>query len=198
MDYLNQQLGQFLEGISSGEPTPGGGAAAAVAVASAAGLSSMAARFSTKQLENATELAERADLLRERVSPLAQADAESYEEVLAAYRLSRDAQDRGQRIRAALSEAADVPLSIADAGVEVAEIARHLVDDGNSNLEGDAAAAILLAEAGTRAAVGFAEFNLKSLGQSGDEQLRRAREMAARAGDVRQFLLERHSTGGIE
>jgi formiminotetrahydrofolate cyclodeaminase len=198
LDYLNQQLGQFLESVSSGEPAPGGGAVAAVAVASAAGLSGMAARFSTKQLDDATKLAERADLLRERVAPLAQADAESYEAVLAAYRLPRDSQNRGQRIQAALTEAADVPLSIAEVGAEVAELAVYLVDNGSLNMEGDTVAAVLLAEAGTRAASGFAEFNLKSLGESGDEQLRWEKELVEKAGAARQALLERNPTGGVD
>ena len=47
-DYAQLPLGCFLDMVASREPAPGGGASAAVALAAA--LSSMAARFSTEHL----------------------------------------------------------------------------------------------------------------------------------------------------
>jgi formiminotetrahydrofolate cyclodeaminase len=177
-DYLDLSLREFLDLVASGEPAPGGGSVAAVAVALAAGLAGMAARLSTGQLAEATALADRADASRRRVAPLARADAESYRRVLEAYRLPHkpDSETRSERLRDALSGAADVPLAVAEVGTEVAGIAVRLVEKGNPNLEGDARTAVLLVEAGVRAAAALAEINLCSANVE-DDRLGRAYEL---------------------
>ena len=135
----------------------------------------MAARLSAAQLAEAPGLAERADAARLRVAPLAGADAESYGRVLDAYR-DPDPKTRTVRIRDALSGAADVPLAVAEIGNEVAGIAAKLVEEGNPNLEGDAMTAVLLADAGVRAAAALAEINLSSANVK-DDRLSRANEL---------------------
>jgi methenyltetrahydrofolate cyclohydrolase len=151
---------------------------AAVAVALAAGLSGMAARLSAGQLADADELADRADAARRRVAPLARVDAESYGRVLDAYR-EPDSETRRERVSDALSGATDVPLAVAEVGHEVAGIAVRLIEEGNPNLEGDAMTAVLLAEAGVRAAAALAEINLSSANME-DDRLRRANELVNR------------------
>lgn len=160
--YLEQPLGQFLAAVASREPAPGGGAVAATAVAMAAGLAAMAARFSEGRLDGAGELAARADRLRERAAPLAQRDADAYGQVVAAYRLPRepDPDGRRERIRWALRGAAEVPAEIALTAAEVAEAAATLARDGNSNLTGDAVTAVLLAEAAARSAARLVALNV--------------------------------------
>jgi formiminotetrahydrofolate cyclodeaminase len=177
-DYLELSLGEFLDRVASGGPAPGGGSVAAVAVALAAALSGMSARLSADQLADAPELADRADASRRRVAPLARADAASYGRVLDAYHLPRepDPETRTERIRDALSGAADVPLAIAEVGNEVAGIAARLVEEGNPNLEGDAMTAVLLAEVGVRAAAALAEINLSSANVE-DERLGRTNRL---------------------
>ena len=140
-DYLEQPLAAFLGSVASGEPAPGGGAVAAVAVALAAGLSGMSARLSAEHLADAPELVERSDRLLRHVAPLAQEDAAAYGRVLAAYRAPADGdpEARRRRIEEALSGAADVPLAVAEAGAEVAGVAARLAREGNPNLSGDAA-----------------------------------------------------------
>ncbi len=174
-DYLDLSLREFLDRVASDGPAPGGGSVAAVAVAFAAGLSGMAARLSADQLADATVLADRADASRLRVAPLARADAESYGRVLAARR-EPDSETRAERVRDALSGAADVPLAVAVAGNEVADIAARLLEEGNPNLEGDAMTAVLLADAGVRAAAALAEINLSSANVN-DDRLGRANEL---------------------
>ena len=147
---------------------------AAIAVALAAGLAGMAARLSTGQLADAPELADQADASRRRVAPLARADAESYRRVLDSYR--EPEQTRTARVRDALSGAADVPLAVAEAGSEVAAIASRLAEEGNPNLEGDALAAVLLADAGVRAAAALVRINLSSA-NVGDDRLNRANSL---------------------
>jgi formiminotetrahydrofolate cyclodeaminase len=178
-DYLDLSLREFFELVASGSPAPGGGSVAAVAVALAAGLAGMAARLSADQLDDAAELADHADASRRKVAPLAWADAESYGRVLDALRLPRDSETRTERIKDALSGAADVPLAVAEAGGEVAGIAARLVEEGNPNLEGDAMTAIFLADAGAHAAAALAGINLSSANVQ-DERLGRAQELVAK------------------
>jgi formiminotetrahydrofolate cyclodeaminase len=173
--YLDLPLGEFLDRVASDRPAPGGGSVAAVAVALAAGLAGMAARLSTSQLADALELANQADASRLRAAPLAWADAESYGRVLAAYR-EPDPETRKAGVRDALSGAADVPLAVAEAGNEVAGLAARLVEEGNPNLEGDAITAVLLSEAGVRAAARLVGINL-STADIDDDRLGRANEL---------------------
>ena len=178
-NYAELPLGRFVDMVASREPAPGGGASAAVAVALAAALTAMAARFSADHLADAETIADRAEELRNRVMPLAQADAAAYGRVLDAYRTPRDDEEkRRRRIREALSEAADVPLSIAAVGVEVAGNAARLVEEGNPNLRGDAVAAAALAKAGVRAAATLVEINV-SAGGADDDRLSRVDQLLA-------------------
>jgi methenyltetrahydrofolate cyclohydrolase len=180
-DYLGFPLGRFLDLVASREPAPGGGASAAVTVALAAALSSMSARFSTDHLVEAPALIERAEQLRSEVMPLARADAAAYGRVLDACRIPHNDDKEGRRrIREALSEAASVPLFIAEIGAEVAGIAVRLVEEGNPNLRGDAVAAVELAGAGVRAAAKLVELNV-SAGGADDGRLARASELAVEA-----------------
>jgi formiminotetrahydrofolate cyclodeaminase len=177
-DYAELPLGRFMDMVASREPAPGGGASAAVAVALAAALTGMAARFSVDHLADAGTIADEAEELRSRVMPLAQADAAAYGRVLDAYRTPRDDEKRRRRIREALSEAADVPLSIAEVGVEVAGNAARLVEEGNPNLRGDAVTAAALAKAGVRAAATLVEINV-SAGGADDDRLSRVDQLLA-------------------
>jgi methenyltetrahydrofolate cyclohydrolase len=182
VNYLEQPLADFLDSVASGEPAPSGGAVAAVTVALAAGLCSMAAHLSADHLADAADLAERAERLRQRVAPLAQEDATAYGHVLTAQRTpdGGDPDARRERVRRALSGAADVPLAVAETGATVAEMAARLAREGNPSLRGDAVAAALVAAAGTRAAAALVDINMKA-GEIADDRLERVGELAARA-----------------
>jgi formiminotetrahydrofolate cyclodeaminase len=190
-EYLDLPLRAFLDLVASDNPAPGGGSVAAVTVALAAGLSGMAARLSTGQL--ADGLADRADAARRRVAPLARIDAESYGRVLDAYR-EPDSETRRERVSDALSGATDVPLAVAEIGNEVAGIAARLAEEGNPNLEGDAIAAVLLAEAGVHAATVLVEINLSSANVE-DDRLGRANELLDEAAATVRRATQDHRPG---
>jgi methenyltetrahydrofolate cyclohydrolase len=192
-EYLDLPLRAFLDLVASGEPAPGGGSVAAVAVALAAGLSGMAARLSAGQLADADELADRSDAARRRVAPLARMDAQSYARVLYAYRVP-DSETRSERVSDALSGAADVPLAVAEIGNEVAGIAARLVEEGNPSLKGDAIAAVLLAEAGVRAATVLVEINLSSANVE-DDRLGLANDLVDKTAATAQRATEDHRPG---
>jgi len=178
---LDETLARFLELTASDEPAPSGGAVAALTVAMAAALCAMVARRSGARLADAPASARRADDLRGRAARLAPADAEAYAPVLEALRspATPGPEDRGERIQAALSGAADVPLAIVEIAAEVAGLAASLATGGNPGLRGDALVAALLAEAGARAAGSLVEINLSAV--PGDGRLRRLHALLATA-----------------
>jgi formiminotetrahydrofolate cyclodeaminase len=169
-------LDDFLDGLAARTPTPGGGGAAAVTGAMAAGLVAMAARFSVVRLPGALDLAEQADELRRRVAGLAEADAAAYTAVL-------DARRQGWDLREALYGAAVVPLEIAEIGVRVAQMAAQVASAGNPNLRGDAATGALLAAASARSAAYLVDINV-TWGELEPDLSRRAAQAAAAAGDA--------------
>ncbi len=152
--------------------SPGGGSAAGVAVALGASLCAMAARFAADRLVDAANLVARADGLGSSALFLAEADGPAFAAVLLARRAPTD---EGALWRALL-RAVDVPLALAEAGAEVTELAAHLIGVSSNDLRGDARTALLLAAAGTDAAVGLVADNLVHLPHVGDEAaLRRVR-----------------------
>jgi formiminotetrahydrofolate cyclodeaminase len=191
--YLDLTLGQFLDRLAAREPAPGGGAAAAVTVAMAAGLVAMAARFSGDQLKRAEAVAAEAEALRLRVAPLAQADGNAYGKVLEALALPRESsaerrQLREETIRRALEGAADVPLTVAEIGANVAELAETVARSGNPNLRGDAVTAGLLAAAGARSAARLVAINVGDR----DERTVQAERLAGKAADAARRAATAH------
>jgi formiminotetrahydrofolate cyclodeaminase len=84
--YLDMPVQAFLEALSGSGPAPAGGSVAALAVTMAAGLCMMAASLSARQLPQAEHVVTQARRLRDQAAPLAQADADGYQLVLAAMR----------------------------------------------------------------------------------------------------------------
>ena len=77
-DLLDAPLRDFLDTLSGEGPAPGGGSAAAIVVAMAAGLVTMVARASKDHWDEAGGVVGQAETFRARVAPLAQADADAY------------------------------------------------------------------------------------------------------------------------
>ncbi len=163
MSYLDLPLRGFLDAVASREPAPGGGCAAAVSVAMAAGLVAMAARLSPDLPEGERVVAD-AERLRRRSAELADADAEAYAQVLATLSATRGSEpdERQERRRAAFESAALVPLEAAELGADTARLAALLVAGGNPNLRGDAATAAYVAEAAVRSAAALVRINVAS------------------------------------
>jgi formiminotetrahydrofolate cyclodeaminase len=178
--FLDQPVRGFLDQLAARTPAPGGGVAAAVTGAMAAGLVAMAARFSARQLPSAGDLADQADELRRRLDQLAEEDARAYAAVLDAGRQPGDDRQRRERMREALLGAAHVPLEIAGIGVEVAVLAARLAEAGNPNLRGDAVTGAVLAAASARSAACLVDINV-SLGGLDAELSQRAARAATDA-----------------
>ena len=143
----DETLAEITALVAQPEPAPGGGACAAIACALGAALAAMAAALSGRG-----EIVDRAQQIRAEALVLADRDGAAYGAVIEAQRLE-PGDERRERLADALSQAADVPLRIAELGAEVRELAIELERDGNPNLAGDAAVA---AQLGTAAAIGAA------------------------------------------
>src|ERR1700704_1242541 len=114
----------FIEQLAAPTATPGGGSAAAASGAMAAGLASMVASMSRGKkayLQYESQLSEaiaRLSQLREELKSAIDADAESYNVVMKAYKAAkesdRNANDGNTTISTALKQATSVPLGVAE------------------------------------------------------------------------------------
>jgi formiminotetrahydrofolate cyclodeaminase len=182
---LDCPVSELLDRLAAKQPTPGGGGAAAITAAMAAGLLGMAARFSTAQLIDSAGRAAHADRVRTQVAALAEQDAEAYQAVLAAFALPRqpDPQVRRGQIRRSLERAAQVPVQIAEIASDIATEAIELVKRGNPNLRGDAFTAAALAAAAARSAAELVRLNVE-LGNLGGDLSDRAAQAANTAANA--------------
>jgi glutamate formiminotransferase len=163
----------FIEQLAAPTATPGGGSAAAASGAMAAGLASMVASMSRGKkayLQYESQLSEaiaRLSQLREELKAAIDADAESYNVVMKAYKAAkesdRNAINGDAAIASALKQATSVPLGVAEKVVEVAEIANNLKPITNPNMKSDLTTAIALAKAALEGALANVEINLDSL-----------------------------------
>jgi formiminotetrahydrofolate cyclodeaminase len=179
--YLDMRVSEFLDVLAAARPDPGGGSAAALAVALAAALCAMTAELSARRLAHAPELAADARGLLRRAAPLAQADADAYADVLAAQRAPAESagEPREQRVSAALAQASAVPLEVAEIGDRVAALAAEIAARGNPAVRGDALTAARLAASAAQASAGLVRINLA--GTPDDPRPARASHLAARA-----------------
>jgi len=159
----------FIEQLAAARATPGGGSAAAAAAAMAAGLVQMVASLSRgkkayvqyeAQLSGAIA---RASKLREELKAAIDGDAESYNAVMKAYKQAKESPDGRSLITAALKEATNVPLSVAQRAKEVADLAERLKAMTNPNMKSDLTTAAALARAALEGAISNVEINVESL-----------------------------------
>jgi formiminotetrahydrofolate cyclodeaminase len=101
--------------------------------------------------------------IREELKAAIDADAESYNVVMKAYKAAKGSVDGGQMINAALREATTVPLSVAERAAKVAQIAAQLAPITSPNMKSDLTTAVALAGAALTGALANVEINLGSI-----------------------------------
>ena len=168
----DESIESYLGRLASGEPTPGGGATGALAVAEGAGLLAMAARFSA-----AEEDARASEGLIAACLGLADGDERGFGAVAEAFGLPRDTlEDRARRsaaIQAALAEAVRPPRGIVDAAARALDLAERVLDAANPNVLSDVGAALGCVRGGLTAAAVTLETNLGPLRDEGLEGILR-------------------------
>ena len=181
----DESIESYLGRLASGEPTPGGGATGALAVAEGAGLLAMAARFSA-----AEEDARSSEGLIAACLGLADGDERGFGAVAEAFGLPRDTPEarsrRSAAIQAALAEAVRPPRGIVDAAERALDVAERVLDAANPNVLSDVGAALGCIRGGLTAAAVTLETNLGPLRDEGLEgvlrtDVDRADRLVARA-----------------
>ena len=172
-DVLDSSVGDFIDVLAQ-EEAPGGGSAAAVTVAMAAGLVVMVARASKDHWPEAGGAIGQAETFRARVGlrERREEDSERY---------------RDQTLRDALEKSAEIPVRIVEAGADLACLAALLVENGNQEVRADAVVACLLAEGGARAAATLVETNLGAT--QDDARVRHVKSLVEVAGDAAKRAL---------
>jgi len=105
--------------------------------------------------------------LREELKAAIDADAESYNQVMAAYKRAKTSSDGEALIEAAMQGATSVPLETAQKAREVADIVDSLRPMTSPNMASDLTVARALAQAAIQGALANVEINLSSLKDAG-------------------------------
>jgi formiminotetrahydrofolate cyclodeaminase len=195
MDFSARTIEGFVDDLAAKTPTPGGGAVVGLVGALAAALGRMVVNYSLgkkKLAEHQPELQEKLERLEHATRlflDLADQDAEAYEALSAAMKISKDDPARAERLPVALVAAIRAPQASLAAAVETLEMLDELTGKTNRFLVSDFAIAGMLAEAAAKAAAWNVEINVPMLEDEADRErvrgetrplLERAHELAAR------------------
>ncbi len=190
--FKDMSVAGFIESLASGEPTPGGGSASAIAGSMGAGLVSMVANLTLgrKKYADVADTVEKmrseAEALRRHLLALADADSDAYGKVMSAFKMSKDTPEqkelRSKAIQEGLKGAAEVPFKVAEAAVAVRRLAEEISAIGNPNAHSDAEVAQALAVAAFKGAAANVAINLDSIKDEGFVNVMKDRLEALRSG----------------
>ncbi len=187
--FRDLTVAQFVQELASGEPVPGGGAAAAIAGSLGAALVAMVCNLSVDRPKYAQHAAlharagAAATALAERFLALSDEDANAFAGYGAAMKMPRETDDEKAARTSAIQEAAHAatmaPLRTVEASLEIVELTEALAGRSNRNASSDLEVGSLMAVAACRSAAANVYINLPSLG---DESL--ARELFGRTEEL--------------
>jgi methenyltetrahydrofolate cyclohydrolase len=166
-------IDEFLDRLASGDPTPGGGSAAAIIGAMGAALVSMVCNvsFGKKGYEAAEPelraILAKSEALRTRLSGMVAEDVAAFDGLMATYKLPKSTDEekarRADAIQASLKRATDVPIACARACAEVVDLARHATRLGYKHVISDAGVGVAAADAALKSAALNVFINAPSL-----------------------------------
>ncbi len=139
MKLVDCKIKEFNEKLAGGSATPGGGSVAALAASLSAALVSMVVNLTrgdklNKYGEKAVELCKRAEGLIDE-------DTESYNKVMAAYKMSKETENdkkaRKKAIQTALKGASMTPLETMKISLKLLQLARKVIENCNPNAISD-------------------------------------------------------------
>jgi formiminotetrahydrofolate cyclodeaminase len=148
------EIKRFLEKLSSGTPTPGGGSASALAGALSASLILMTAGLSSTRGElkgkELRKIKKEVSGIRKRLFRAIEEDARSYEAVLKAFRLPKNTEKerrlRSKEIQKTYQKATVTPQLVCQQSIKLLEYSQALILKGNPNAISDAGVAAFLAD----------------------------------------------------
>ena len=173
MNLVEQRVIDFVAATASKEPTPGGGAIAALTGATGAALAEMVANltFGKKGYEEVQSdmetLQTKAEAIRNRMLELSQADADVFNIFMNALGLPKNTDEekvaRTAAIQQAYKNAAMVPFEIGELAYQIFELAELASRKGNQNLITDGIIAAINARAAVKAAFLNVRINLSGI-----------------------------------
>jgi len=173
MKLADLSIKEFLAETASGSPVPGGGSIAALSAAIAAGLSEMVANLTIgkkgyEEKEKQMKVIKKATTdFRNKLIKDIDRDSDAYNDVLAAFRLSKATEQeeniRKQAIQDAFKKASLVPLDVAKNAFKIIELADGVVKHGNKNAVTDGAVAVMMARTAALSALYNVKINLASI-----------------------------------
>lgn len=169
MDYTKESCRDFVRRLSTAEPAPGGGGAAALAGAIGAALGGMVGAltdgkksYASSQPEIRAAMAE-LEKLQEQLLDMVQADARGFLPLAEAYKLPKDAPGREQIMEAATLTACKAPMEIMELGGKALELVSVMAEKGSKMAASDAGCAAAILKAAINAAALNVLINTKSL-----------------------------------
>lgn len=173
MKLVEQRVIDFVAATASKEPTPGGGAIAALTAATGAALAEMVANltFGKKGYEavqpEMEELQAKAEAIRKRMLELSQADADVFNIFMNALGLPKNTDEekaaRTAAIQQAYKDAAMVPFEIGELANQIFDLAELASRKGNQNLITDGIIAAINARAAVKSAFLNVRINLSGI-----------------------------------
>ena len=173
MKLVEQRVIDFVAATASKEPTPGGGAIAALTAATGAALAGMVANltFGKKGYEavqtEMEELQAKAEAIRKRMLELSQADADVFNIFMNALGLPKNTDEekaaRTAAIQQAYKDAAMVPFEIGELANQIFDLAELASRKGNQNLITDGIIAAINARAAVKSAFLNVRINLSGI-----------------------------------
>jgi formiminotetrahydrofolate cyclodeaminase len=162
MMMTQSSVEKFLDDLASGNPTPGGGSAAAIMGAMGAALVSMVCNvtigkkgYETVEAEMRSVLSE-SERVRRRLTAMVAEDIAAFDSILAAYKLPKSTEEdkavRAAAIQAGLRRATEVPLDCARVCAEVIALSRRASEQGYLNVISDGGVGVLAGFTGLRSA----------------------------------------------
>jgi len=159
----------FIEQLAAPTAAPGGGCASAAAGAMAAGLGGMVASMSRGKkayLQHERELSDaiaRLAEIREELKVAIDADAASFNHVMAAFKKVKEHPEAQGDVDDALKQATSIPLVVAERAREVGQVLERLRSMTNPKMASDLSVGISLARAAVEGALANVEINLADL-----------------------------------
>lgn len=166
---LRAGIEPFVEQLAAPTAAPGGGSAAAATGAMAAALGGMVATMSRGKKAYAqheqplSDAIARLAELREKFKASIDADAESFNEVMAAFKKAKDHPDAQAQVETATQKATTIPLTVAEQAKEVSLLLESLRPITNPKMASDLGVGIGLARAAAEGALANVEINLADL-----------------------------------
>jgi formiminotetrahydrofolate cyclodeaminase len=193
---ITHSVEKFLDDLASGNPTPGGGSAAAIMGAMGAALVSMVCNvtigkkgYEGVEAEMRAVLQE-AETLRRRLLDMVADDIAAFDGILAGYKMPKSTEEektaRAAAIQNSLRRATEVPLACARACGEVIALSRRASQHGYLNVISDGGVGVLAGYTGLRSAALNVYINAPAL---------KDREFAGQAAEEVGKLV---AAGGVE